>query len=257
MSVQAISELTQTQTDLYSANSPDTLGKEDFLTLLITQIQQQDPLNPDDPAEFTSQLTEFSNLEQLMSVNDAIGGMSTSMTDSIAGLNDSLLTMQMLQASSNNTAAVSLVGKDILHQNDQIEVSGGNPDPIRLYATDDMRNVEVEFYNSQGELLTNLDPTSGEEVPATLSLGVISGGAHEFAWDDMAVDWADFGTDGVAPADGTYTVKIIGRDVDGSQMEAIPLNIETAKALIFEDGQSYLLVGDNRISLTEVYSVYG
>ncbi len=47
-------------------NSNDAvMGKEDFLTLLVAQLQNQDPLNPDDPTEFTAQLAQFSSLEQL------------------------------------------------------------------------------------------------------------------------------------------------------------------------------------------------
>ena len=58
-------------------SSEDIMGKEDFLTLLVAQLQNQDPLDPDDASEFTSQLAEFSSLEQLQNLNDSMGELSS------------------------------------------------------------------------------------------------------------------------------------------------------------------------------------
>ncbi len=57
-----------------------------FLRLLVTQIQNQDPLNPQDPTEFVSQLAEFSSLEQLIEMRkslDAIRELSASVQTQI------------------------------------------------------------------------------------------------------------------------------------------------------------------------------
>jgi len=47
-------------------------GKDTFLKLLVTQIQHQDPLNPQDPTQFVSQLAEFSSLEQLLEMRKSL-----------------------------------------------------------------------------------------------------------------------------------------------------------------------------------------
>ncbi len=49
-----------------------SLGKDDFLKLLVAQLSHQDPLNPQDGSEFVAQLTQFSSLEQLISIRDAV-----------------------------------------------------------------------------------------------------------------------------------------------------------------------------------------
>ena len=60
-----------------SLTGSSNLGKDDFLLLLVTQLQNQDPLNPQDPTEFTSQLAQYSSLEQLFTVNDQLGQLET------------------------------------------------------------------------------------------------------------------------------------------------------------------------------------
>ena len=68
------------------------LGKDDFLNMLIAQLQHQDPLNPADSTEFTAQLAQFSSLEQLSNIHD------------------SLENMEQFQASLTHSQAVSYIG---------------------------------------------------------------------------------------------------------------------------------------------------
>lgn len=61
-----ISSLTKATTaDPQPADSQQTLGRDDFLKLLVTQLQHQDPLNPIDNHEFVAQTAQFTQLEQL------------------------------------------------------------------------------------------------------------------------------------------------------------------------------------------------
>jgi flagellar basal-body rod modification protein FlgD len=53
----------------------DALGKDAFLSLLVTQLQHQDPLQPQDNTEFLAQLAQFSSLESLQSIKDDIGAL--------------------------------------------------------------------------------------------------------------------------------------------------------------------------------------
>ncbi|MFP3479898.1 flagellar hook assembly protein FlgD, partial [Burkholderia sp. SIMBA_057] len=52
-----------------AVNSSTNLGKDEFLKILMTQVQNQDPLNPVDDKEFISQMATFSSLEQMMNMN--------------------------------------------------------------------------------------------------------------------------------------------------------------------------------------------
>ena len=67
-----------------SSSQTDSLTNENtFLKLLVSQIQNQDPLNPADGVQFLTQLTGFSQLEQLMQINQELAPVSTAATDSI------------------------------------------------------------------------------------------------------------------------------------------------------------------------------
>ena len=92
-----------------SALPSKVLDKDAFLELLITQLQNQDPLNPTDSVEFTAQLAQFSSLEQLNNVND------------------NLEQLQNFQASINNSQAVALIGKDITANGNFLQLTNGGP----------------------------------------------------------------------------------------------------------------------------------
>lgn len=57
------------------------LGKDDFLKMLLAQLENQDPLNPQDATEFTAQLATFSQLEQLVSIQEGIGRIEKLLED--------------------------------------------------------------------------------------------------------------------------------------------------------------------------------
>ena len=58
-------------------NRNDALGKDAFLQLLVTQMQYQDPLDPQDNSEYLSQLAQFSALEQMSSVSSSLEKVNT------------------------------------------------------------------------------------------------------------------------------------------------------------------------------------
>ena len=89
-----------------ATRSNDALNRDDFLNILVTQLRYQDPLNPLDAQAFASQLAEFSSLEQLTNVNDAIRLLGD---------------VQILTALSVNTGlAASLIGKKVVALGDKL-----------------------------------------------------------------------------------------------------------------------------------------
>ena len=101
-------ESTYTTASSSAATAPKKeLGKEDFLLLFTAQLKAQNPLKPMDSTEFTSQMAQFSSLEQLTNIN--------------TNLNNLLLFQNSLQ----NVSATGMIGKRVAIANDEIHTVTG------------------------------------------------------------------------------------------------------------------------------------
>ena len=87
-----------------AATGSQSLGKDAFLQLLVTQLKNQNPLSPQDNGAFVAQLAQFSSLEGINTLNDSVNNISSNFSSS-----------QALQASS-------LVGRSIIIQTDKAMV---------------------------------------------------------------------------------------------------------------------------------------
>ena len=95
----------QSNTNISNKNTNDSkkvddLGKDAFLKLMITQLQNQDPLNPAKNEDFIAQLAQFSSVEGIQNINSSIGDLATSFKSSQA-LEASSLVGRQVQISSN------------------------------------------------------------------------------------------------------------------------------------------------------------
>jgi flagellar basal-body rod modification protein FlgD len=155
-----------------------TLGKDSFLQLLVTQMQNQNPLDPQDNSEFVAQLAQFSSLETMQNLStsvDAIGGMYQS--------------SQALQASS-------LVGRSVIVDSGStsVDTTKGMTGQVVLPSTSTTTSVNV--YDSTGTIVRTID------------LGEQKAGNASFTWDGK--DDA-----GQTLATGNYSFKATG-SLDGT-----------------------------------------
>ena len=88
------------------ASGSSELGKDTFLRLLTTQLQNQDPLNPMANEDFIAQLAQFSSLEQLQGVNTQLEGLA------------------MINTSMNNASMVNLLGQEVVAVSDSFHYGG-------------------------------------------------------------------------------------------------------------------------------------
>ena len=124
------------------------LGKDEFLNLLVKQLQAQDPLNPMDSSEFISQLAQFSSLEQLQNINDKLD-----------------------DTTSNISGAANLVGQEVEALGNQITVENGVSGDIYFELTDEATGVYATISDSNGVYIKSI-PT-----------GPMSAGYQTVTWD--------------------------------------------------------------------------
>lgn len=170
-------------------NNPNDLGQDAFLELLITQIQNQNPLDPSDPSEFLGQLASFTTLEQMTAINEGIESLS------------------MIQATGLSLENVNLVGRTVVFEGHRAPVVDGEAS-FRFQTTDYATRVVVE-YNDGGRRLTK-DVTN---VPA---------GVHDLELDDLIGSDVEIlsiqGYNGDAPLDSSISIHTVAK-VDGVTFE--------------------------------------
>jgi len=201
-----------------SNSESNILGKDAFLKLLVTQLRHQDPLSPMESAEFTSQLAQFSSLEQMSNVNT------------------NLELLQLYQASINNSQAVGFIGKTIKALGNSIGVADGVADQIHFELAENASAVIAHIYDSHRNLVK------------TIQSGGLNAGEQSVEWD--ATD-----NDGNKVPDGTYTFEVIATDTDANPVSATTLITAPVSGVSFKDGTTYLLAGNQEIPIGSVFEV--
>ncbi len=152
------SSLTQTTTSA-KKNSAE-VDKTDFLQLLVTQLKNQDPLNPMENQEFAVQLAQFSQLEQLVSINEKVGS-----TESLGDF----------------SSLASFLGHEVVLNSDEVQVKDGNGGRVSFDLSSSASNVEIDLLNANGS------------VRETISAGALGAGKHSVELSGLTTQSGTFG----------------------------------------------------------------
>ena len=136
-----------------SATGNQALGKDAFLQLLVTQLKNQNPLEPQDNGAFVAQLAQFSSLEGITTLNDTVSGLASNYNSS-----------QALQASS-------LVGRSVIAPGDKAVVD-----------TTKSLSGTVVVPSSVASATLKITDAAGKTV-RTIDLGSQKAGNASFIWD--------------------------------------------------------------------------
>ena len=210
-----------TSTSASSGTTPDTdatplgpggkLGKNEFLKLLVTQLRYQDPMNPLQGEEMASQLAQFSSLEQLVNIGDALKTQQ-------AG-NDALV-----QAVTNSTA-MNTIGKEVTAVSDQV-----------FLPADGSGKVSCTSAGAGQGTLTITDSTG--KVVGSRNLGYVSSGANTF----------DVGTAGARLKEGGYRYYVDVKGADGKAVEVETYATARIDGITFGQNGALLTAGPLRIN---------
>ena len=123
-----------------------------FLKLLVAQLNNQDPMNPMDNAQMTSQMAQINTVSGITQLNETMKSMSTQFT-----------AMQVLQGAS-------MVGREVLTTGNKLTISNGvGKGSVDLAGAAD--NVTVQVTTASGQAL------------GSVNLGAMAAGRHNFEWD--------------------------------------------------------------------------
>ncbi len=182
----------------------DPMGKTAFLTMLIAQLKNQDPLSPMEGTDFTAQLAQFSQLENTLNTNTTL----EKILDAVNGGEDS-------------TDYVGYIGKTVTGDLSTINVSDG--DATKSYYS----------LKESGEVVVAVKDSKGNEI-RRVYLGQQTAGTHDFTWDGKD-------TDNNAAVDGTYTYDVLVLGAGGYAKQSTAVTGEVT-GVSYQNGKKYLEV---------------
>ena len=149
-------------TKVQTKEEKNAVGQEDFLKLLITQLQNQDPLNPMDSQQFAVQLAQFSAVERLVSIDKKLG-------DGVNGT-----------TGTNSVASLSqFLGKQVTLKDENVKISKGQGPDLNVEVPVGSKALRVDFLDVNGKPVgqENLKgvPTAGKQVLSLEGLTVPDG----------------------------------------------------------------------------------
>ncbi len=173
-----------------------------FMTLLVTQLKNQDPLNPLDNAQLTSQLAQLSTVT------------------GVNKLNATLETLKSSYQSSEAMQATNLIGRGVLVEGNHLKLSGGKS----------ILGVELESpADSVQVFITN--PATGKDV-AAINLGAKQAGTIPLGWDGVVdPDVLDADGNPVALPDGSYTFRVVAKRGEEELADAKPLAFDSVASV--------------------------
>ncbi len=204
--------LGQQEARMQASNTPKpktSMDQDSFLTILVAQLTHQDPLSPMEDTDMTSQLAEFSSLEQLTNINDNIMGLGKSMTQ------------------SDMLSAVSFIGKEIKAEGYKVSVTDGNVSSIYYGMGEPVSSIKMNIYSPDGDIVR------------TVELGSKAAGSYQYEWDGK-------NDAGETMPDGLYGIGILGEDNDGKHVMVKTEISGTVDAVVNEGGTQYLRLRDGR-----------
>lgn len=198
------------------------MGKEEFLRLLVTQLSNQDPLNPMEGQEFAAQLAQFTSVEQLVNI-----GKSLDVQGEMQGL---------LAQGINSGVAAGLIGKEVVGGTDTFTLGEAGDVPLGFTLGGAATNVTVTVRNAAGE------------VVRTIEEGSFAGGEHTVSWNGT-------GDDGERLGEGLYTFEVTATDANEASVEASPLVRGRVDRVSFGADGIRLWLGGSSMPLSTVRSV--
>ncbi|MFT3811381.1 MAG: flagellar hook capping FlgD N-terminal domain-containing protein [Micropepsaceae bacterium] len=198
------------------SNKVLTQNFDTFLKLLTAQLQNQDPLEPMDAAQFTQQLVQYSSVEQ---------GIYT---------NKNLETLIAMQQTAGLGSAVNYIGREVMAENPQALLADGQATWTYTLPTA-ATSVSLAVRDANGKVVYS-------------GTGPVTAGEHTIGWDGKLASGAD------APA-GVYKLEITAKAADNSAIAA-PITLQgrvTGVQMI--NGAVVLNLGGIKLNLTDVQAV--
>ena len=219
VSISGVSMLSTTnEPEVIEPGENTQLGKDAFLKLLVAQMQNQDPLNPQSNEEFIAQLSQFTQVEQLMELSDGFNAMYMAMN------------------SVNNTSMTQLLGKQVVALGDQFYYDGEGSIDLHYNSAAASSGSKLTIYDENGSIVYSA------------SAGALVEGEGKTSWDGLNLDGRQLGS-------GEYRFVLEGFDNTGEKIAVDELVVGVVDGMSFLGGVPSPSINDVEFLLSDVLRV--
>ncbi|WP_151901431.1 FlgD immunoglobulin-like domain containing protein [Sulfurimonas hydrogeniphila] len=195
-----------------------SLSNDDFMTLLLVELQNQDPTEPTDTEQILTQTSQLATLEATDNTNKALEDLAATM------------------AASSDFSAISAIGKTADLGSNAITYTEGEDTSFEIYFPSDVASGNVEILDSNGNIIQTITAEQGDA------------GIYTYTWDgkDSAGNSVD---EGIYYATASYT---------NSAGESLTARVGTypIESVRFDAGETYVKVGSGYVPLANVVEIY-
>jgi flagellar basal-body rod modification protein FlgD len=190
---------------------------QSFLTLLTTQLQNQNPLDPLDTNQFTQQLVEFAGVQQQLNTND------------------SLATLVSLQQTAQSTQALGFVGKTATVNGATAPMTSSVAEWELNFPSDANATITISAANGQTAFTGNFNITAGNNQP--------------FVWNGV-------GTDGTTKwPDGNYTISVTAKDTNNNTVAVSTQIAGVVNSVDLTQSPPLLSIGGQTYTVSQIQSI--
>jgi flagellar basal-body rod modification protein FlgD len=201
-----------------AAGSSSTDIQDRFLKLLVTQLKNQDPLNPMDNAQLTSQLSQISTVSGIEKLNTTMQSLS-----------DSLFASQSMQATS-------LIGHSIYAEGSRLGFDGSTPAAGGINLAQAADSVKINVVGPSGNVVRQID------------LGAQKSGMVGFKWDGMS-------DGGSSAAPGAYTFTVAAKSGTQTVPTTSLMSGQVSSVTIGSDGAHAIVKGIGDVSMQQIKQI--
>ncbi|RMF06942.1 MAG: hypothetical protein D6762_08485 [Candidatus Neomarinimicrobiota bacterium] len=213
----------QSSTAFTDALAQTGMSKDDFFKLLIEQMKNQDPLEPMKNQEFAAQLAQFASLERLENIN--------------ANLEKGTQIDLILTQAINNSAAATIIGKQVKAWGNEIHVKDGvSTYAINFNLQSDAAKVRVEILDENDNVIKTIE-------------------AHELGSGDQSLEWDGTDDNGNQVETGTYKVRVHATDGNDVDITARTYTMGIVEGIRYQDGSAVLIVDGEEVAFSDVREI--
>jgi len=194
------------------------LGKDDFMTLLLVELQHQDPTEPMDSEKILTQTSQLAGLEASENTNKALEDLAKSL------------------GTANQFSTIAAIGKTADLGSNAIQHDEGANDSFEVYFPKDIQEGTVQILTRDGAVVKNLE------------VGTNPSGVYQF-------DWNGLDNSGNAADSGLYYVTASYTDSDGVAQET-RLGSYPIESVKFDNGKALVKLGSSYVPLENIKEVY-